>query len=160
MDRQEGMNANESDGADARQSEFYQRFSLSARMQHLLLGVSVTALVVTGIPLWCLKRPEYMWWVQSTLQDYGYIEITRVIHKAASVLMVLVCAYHLLYLLLSREGRREFVEFLPWPKDFVDVAQNSLYFLGVRKDRPRFGRYTYYEKFDYWAVYWAVVVTF
>lgn len=138
--------------------DWYQRFSLQSRIQHMLLGGSVTALILTGVPLWCLARPEYMWWTQNSMQDHGFIELVRIIHKVASVIMIIVCVYHLLYLAFSREGRREFIEFLPWPKDFVDVAQNCLYFVGIRKERPRFGRYTYYEKFDYWAVYWGSVI--
>jgi len=138
--------------------DWYQRFSLQSRIQHMMLGGSVTALILTGIPLWCLARPEFMWWTQNSMQDQGFIEIVRIVHKIASVLMIVVCVYHLLYLAFSREGRREFIEFLPWPKDFVDVTHNCLYFLGIRKERPRFGRYTYYEKFDYWAVYWGCVI--
>ena len=138
--------------------KFHQRWSLQARLQHFILAISVIILIVTGVPLWCLKHPDYIWWAQSGIQDYGFIELIRAFHKVASVAMMAVCIYHLLYLLYSREGRREFWALMPGPKDFVDVSQNLMYFVGLRKDRPRFGRYTYYEKFDYWAVYWGAVI--
>jgi cytochrome b subunit of formate dehydrogenase len=60
--------------------------------------------------------------------------------------------------MFTKEGRREFIELLPSFKDVADVTINSLYFLGLVKNRPSFRRYTYYEKFDYWAVYWGCVI--
>jgi cytochrome b subunit of formate dehydrogenase len=32
------------------------------------------------------------------------------------------------------------------------------YFLGKTEEKPRFGRFSYVEKFDYWAVYWGMVI--
>jgi cytochrome b subunit of formate dehydrogenase len=143
--------------ADIRGREYFKRFSLQFRIQHIVLFLSVVVLIVTGIPLWCLGRPWYGW-SQITVQAFGSIETIRYIHRAAAIALMAVSAYHILYTIYTREGRREFVELLPRPKDFADVTKNSLYFLGLLRERPRFGRYTYYEKFDYWAVYWGCVI--
>jgi cytochrome b subunit of formate dehydrogenase len=32
------------------------------------------------------------------------------------------------------------------------------YFTGLRKERPRFGRYNWREKFDYYAMFWGIPV--
>jgi cytochrome b subunit of formate dehydrogenase len=32
------------------------------------------------------------------------------------------------------------------------------YFVGKSDEKPRFGRFSYVEKFDYWAVYWGMVI--
>ncbi|MFH1744027.1 MAG: cytochrome b/b6 domain-containing protein [bacterium] len=139
------------------EQQYIQRFSLQFRVQHIVLFVSVIMLIVTGIPLWCLGKPGYGW-TQSTVQAFGSIETIRWIHRVAAGGLIVISVYHLLYTIYSREGRREFVQLLPTPKDFADVTKNSLYFLGLRKDRPQFGRYSYFEKFDYWAVYWGCVI--
>jgi len=57
-----------------------------------------------------------------------------------------------------REGRRNFWELLPRPKDVTDFFQMLRYFLGKSDEKPRFGRFSYVEKFDYWAVYWGMVI--
>jgi cytochrome b subunit of formate dehydrogenase len=47
---------------------------------------------------------------------------------------------------------------LPLPKDALDMKDNILFMLGLRKERPRFDRYMYLEKFDYWAVFWGMIM--
>src|SRR3990170_2607308 len=44
------------------------------------------------------------------------------------------------------------------PKDARDLVQNNRHFLGKAPEKPRFGRFSYIEKFDYWAVYWGCVI--
>jgi formate dehydrogenase subunit gamma len=137
--------------------EFFQRFSLQFRIQHVFLFLSTLTLIVTGVPLWFMGRPA-SGWSQSVVSAFGDIGTIRVIHRAGAVVLILVSIYHLYYTIFTREGRREFVALLPRVKDVVDVTINTLYFLGLTKKRPEFGRYTYYEKFDYWAVYWGCVI--
>ncbi|MCX7017332.1 MAG: cytochrome b/b6 domain-containing protein [Candidatus Sumerlaeota bacterium] len=143
---------------DPNESRYVMRFSLEFRVQHIVLFVSTLALIVTGIPMWCIGRPEYTFWSQAARPFYGGIDAIRQVHRWAAVGLIVVSIYHIYYILLTREGRREFWELLPKPKDFVDVARNSFYFLHLRKAPPRFGRYSYFEKFDYWAVYWGCVI--
>ena len=134
-----------------------QRFSFNLRMQHIVLFVSVLLLIGTGAPLFCLKHPEWFFWGQDA-PFIGSLAGWRFWHRVGAVILIAVSAYHLLYTFYTREGRREFIAWLPTPKDFVDVTQNSMYFLGLSKKRPRYDRYSYFEKFDYWAVYWGNVI--
>jgi hypothetical protein len=46
---------------------------------------------------------------------------------------------------------------LPSKQDFHDFIGNVKWFLG-RGPRPRYGRWTYWEKFDYFAVFWGIFV--
>jgi cytochrome b subunit of formate dehydrogenase len=46
---------------------------------------------------------------------------------------------------------------LPWPRDIRDFFQHIGWFLGIAK-APRFDRWGYWEKFDYWAVFWGIPV--
>jgi len=67
----------------------------------------------------------------------------------------------LLYRMRSREQRRRVLwgpeSMVPQPKDLRDIVQMFKWFLG-RGPRPRFERYSYMEKFDYWAVFWGVAI--
>jgi cytochrome b subunit of formate dehydrogenase len=46
---------------------------------------------------------------------------------------------------------------LPRKKDLRDVAASLKWFLG-KGPRPHYGRWTYWEKFDYMAVFWGIAV--
>ena len=46
---------------------------------------------------------------------------------------------------------------VPQPQDVIDIYRNFLWFIG-RGPRPQFDRWTYWEKFDYWAVFWGMFV--
>jgi cytochrome b subunit of formate dehydrogenase len=88
----------------------------------------------------------------------GGVQMSTLIHRIGAVGLIAVGAYHLLYLLVFRQGRRDFWELLPRPRDARDLLQMLRYFLGKTNDKPRFGRFSYVEKFDYWAVYWGMVI--
>jgi cytochrome b subunit of formate dehydrogenase len=66
--------------------------------------------------------------------------------------------YHLIYSLLHEEGRRDFVQMLPRKADFIHLGQNLKLFFGFSAERPAFGKFTYFEKFDYWAVFWGSII--
>lgn len=136
------------------EQQFVQRFGLQFRIQHTFLFVGTLILIFTGIPMWFLARPEYVFWGR----DFGGIEYLRFFHRIGAAGLIAVSVYHLFYTVFTREGRREFIQLLPKFKDVLDVMQNSLYFLGLSKKKPRFDRYSYCEKFDYWAVYWGCVI--
>lgn len=139
-------------------TEFFQRFSLQFRIQHIVLFISTTILIFTGIPLWCLSRPDFILWNSTCFELLGGLRGISLIHHCAAAALIVLSAYHLLYTIFSKTGRREFIDLLPGLKDVTDVMTNSLYFLGLTKKRPQFARYSYIEKFDYWAVYWGSVI--
>jgi len=66
--------------------------------------------------------------------------------------------HHFLYTILARDGRRDFLLLIPKLQDARDIRTNIRHFLGKSPERPRFGRFSYIEKFDYWAVYWGCVI--
>lgn len=139
-------------------TEYFQRFSLQFRIQHMILFISTTILILTGIPLWCLSRSDFIVWNSECFQWLGGIRAISLTHRYTAGVLILLSAYHLLYTIFSKKGRREFIELLPSFKDVANVTTNSLYFLGLTKKHPQFARYSYIEKFDYWAVYWGCVI--
>jgi cytochrome b subunit of formate dehydrogenase len=46
---------------------------------------------------------------------------------------------------------------LPGPRDVTEIRDNIRYMLGFG-DRPAYGKYSYLEKFDYWAVFWGMIM--
>lgn len=140
------------------EEETFQRFSLNERVQHIALFSSFIVLVITGFPL---KFPDAK--ILSTLLFLtGGVEGARILHRIAAVVMILDFLYHNVYISkLIFQGRIRFKDIfllVPRPRDVKDLFQNISYFLGLRKDRPRFDKFSYVEKFDYWAVYWGMFV--
>jgi formate dehydrogenase subunit gamma len=132
----------------------FERFSWNFRAQHWVLLVSCLTLIVTGLPL---KFHEARL-SQLFFDLVGGVGTSTLIHRIGAVGLMAVGGYHLFYLVAFREGRRNFLKLLPVPQDIFDFFQMVRYFLGWTEEKPRFGRFSYVEKFDYWAVYWGMVI--
>jgi cytochrome b subunit of formate dehydrogenase len=131
-----------------------ERFSWNFRAQHWVLLASCLILIITGLPL---KFHEAR--ISQLFFDLvGGVQTSTLIHRVGAVGLMVVGGYHLLYLLAFAEGRRNFLALLPRPQDVLDFFQMVRYFLGWSEVKPRFGRFSYVEKFDYWAVYWGMVI--
>jgi cytochrome b subunit of formate dehydrogenase/5-methylcytosine-specific restriction endonuclease McrA len=127
------------------------RMSLHQRWQHVVLFTSFIVLVITGF---ALKFPDS--WFAMLL---GTSERVRgLTHRLAGVILISVGAYHLLYVALTRSGRRLLLDFLPAPKDATDAWGTVLYYVGMRSEKPEFRRFNYAEKAEYWALVWGLIV--
>jgi cytochrome b subunit of formate dehydrogenase len=62
------------------------------------------------------------------------------------------------YLAATREGRRLIWDFAPRPKDAFDALGTMRYYLGLSRERPKFGRFSYAEKAEYWALVWGTAL--
>lgn len=139
----------------AGQEEFV-RMTLNERVQHILLASSFIVLVITGFGL---KFPEVFWvrWIVSIVGENAF-ELRGIIHRIASVVMVAVSLYHLLYVAFTVNGRQLVKDFWFRKQDIKDLSQSLLYLIGRTKIKPRFGRFSYIEKMEYWAVAWGTIV--
>ena len=132
----------------------FERFNWNFRTQHMILLGSCLILILTGLPL---KFHEAR--ISQLFFDLvGGVQMSTLLHRIGAAGLIAVGAYHFFYLLAFRQGRRDFWELLPRPRDATDLFQMLRYFLGKTNDKPRFGRFSYVEKFDYWAVYWGMVI--
>ncbi len=136
------------------EGEQFQRFNVQFRIQHVMMFTSVIILILTGLPLKFPNVDPLAWLIYLM----GGIENSRILHRIGASLLIFVAIYHTAYTVIHRDGRRDFLLLLPRPKDVLDALTNVKYFLGLSGTRPRFGRFSYVEKFDYWAVYWGCVV--
>jgi len=137
-----------------KEGEMFQRFNRNFRFQHMVMFSSVILLIITGMPI---KFPNFIL-SRFVINLWGGINNSTIVHRIGALMLVYFMVHHMLYSILSREGRRDFVLLIPMPKDVRDAVQNIRYFLGKVKEKPKFGRFSYIEKFDYWAVYWGCII--
>jgi len=74
------------------------------------------------------------------------------------VVLIGVSIFHLLDLILTREGRRLARDLFPTIDDARGPVQNLGYYLGLTRRKPEFARFNYAEKAEYWALVWGMFV--
>ena len=138
---------------------YYLRVDLFPRLLHGLLMGSFLGLAATGLPLkfsWAPRAGD----LARAMGGFGTILF---FHKAFAILLTLCFLLHLGYVLHLAFVRRESSVFwgpnsmLPQPKDVLDMFRHFQWFFGMGP-KPRFDRLTYWEKFDYWAVFWGMAI--
>ncbi|MGD0411017.1 MAG: cytochrome b/b6 domain-containing protein [Verrucomicrobiota bacterium] len=127
------------------------RMDAAQRWQHWALAASFIALAWTGF---ALKFPDS--WVAHSLGSSETFR--RWSHRIAGVVLLLAGAYHLGYISASREGRRLVRDMIPGPKDVREAAANMRWLAGLGGVKPKFGRFGYAEKMEYWAVVWGTII--
>ncbi|MGA2047959.1 MAG: cytochrome b/b6 domain-containing protein [Terracidiphilus sp.] len=133
------------------QNPFMVRMTANQRWQHLILFTSFIVLVITGFAL----RFPNSWLAEVLGMGEGLRSIT---HRVAGVVLIAAGIYHVFYLAATREGRRLIWDLAPGPKDVFDAWGTMLYYLGLSKERPKFGRFSYAEKAEYWALVWGTAL--
>jgi len=132
----------------------YPRFRLMARIEHMTLLVSFTILCLTGLP----QKFPFSPVSQGLIQLLGGIEVARMIHRWAAVVLVLGTVYHLLTSAYRLFVKREDMRMLPELKDGYDLRDTVAYNLGFSDEPPRMPKFNFGEKFEYWAVVWGTGV--
>jgi len=137
------------------------RFTRLQRALHSCMIVSFITLAMTGLTL----KFSYTKWAAILSHLFGGFETAGYIHRSAAVVMVGVFVTHLvdLYKLKRREHStwRSLVlgpgSMVPNRRDLTELLETLKWFIG-RGERPAYGRWTYWEKFDYFAVFWGIAV--
>jgi len=137
------------------------RFSRLQRTLHACMIVSFLSLALTGLTL----KFSYTGWAALLSRWMGGFQTAGFIHRTAAVLMFGVFITHLydLYRLKKHEYKSWRALFfgpntmLPTRKDLRQFIATMKWFVGVGP-RPQYGRWTYWEKFDYFAVFWGIAV--
>lgn len=136
--------------------EKYLRMSGSERIQHFLLFSSFIVLILTGFGL---KFPESFWvqWIVYIIGENAF-EARGLVHRIASVVMIVASIYHLYYISFTPRGKQLIKDFFPRKQDIIDFKSSMLYLVGKSEQKPRMGRFSYIEKMEYWAVVWGTVI--
>lgn len=136
-------------------ASLYLRMNLSERLQHGALLVSFITLVVTGF---MLRFPD-TWWVAHIRQlSESAFEIRSLAHRIAGVVLITAGLYHLCYIFFVPRGKQLIRDLLPRLQDIRDLRDVALYNLGFWKTKPKFDRFSYVEKAEYWALVWGTIV--
>jgi len=137
----------------------YQRFSATWRIAHLTFALSLMILTLTGMPLFF---PDSVW-APIIIENLGGPKIAGLIHRTAATVFGAVFFWHLFYVFVRvARNWRNFKIFgsdslIPNLQDGKDIIAMFKWFIGIAP-RPVFDRWTYWEKFDYWAPFWGVTI--
>jgi len=137
-----------------------ERFNIIFRIQHIVMFTTFLLLSFTG---WGLKYADAPGGVSTVwIRVWGGAETAGIIHRVAGVTMLLDFIWHVIYLGYLLATNRMTINLkttiIPLPKDVFDVIKNFMYFFGLSKEKARFGKYSYAQKFDYWAVFWGMFI--
>jgi cytochrome b subunit of formate dehydrogenase len=143
--------------ADVVSHTHYRRFDRADRLLHGSLMFSFLVLAFTGLPL--LFSHEA--WAATLARFFGGFGSAGTIHRVCAVVMITVFVIH-----LSRISQRLFRQkdlsvlwgpssMVPQPRDFFELVAHLRWFVGLGP-QPKFDHFTYWEKFDYWAVFWGM----
>ncbi len=140
---------------------FVRRFSTGQRVTHIFVIVSFLSLALTGMMLKFSSMP----WAEFLAGLLGGVRVAGVIHRIAATITFGYFAFHIGSLIQMKRRRRMSWKELAFGrnslmfnlKDLKDFLGTLKWFFG-RGPRPSYGRWTYWEKFDYLAVFWGVAV--
>lgn len=130
------------------------RMNLWFRIAHWGIMVSFPTLVVTGF---ALKYPD-SWWARPLLMWEASTGVRGGLHRMAAVVMIAATAYHFMHLALKKRDRSFIWAMIPTIKDATDIVGVFLYNLGLWSKEPKFAKFNYAEKMEYWAFMWGTVV--
>jgi cytochrome b subunit of formate dehydrogenase len=137
------------------------RFTRLQRTLHACMIVSFISLATTGLTL----KFSYTTWAGMVSRFLGGFQVAGFIHRTAALLMFGVFVTHIYSLLQLKKREHKSWRalllgpdtMLPTRQDFRQFAATMKWFIGMGP-RPQYGRWTYWEKFDYFAVFWGIAV--
>lgn len=137
------------------------RFTRLQRTLHACMIVSFLSLALTGLSL----KFSYTPWAATLSRLMGGFQTAGFIHRTAALVMFGTFITHLadLYRLKKHEyGSWRSLLFgpntmLPTGQDVMQFVATMKWFVGTGP-RPQYGRWTYWEKFDYLAVFWGIFI--
>lgn len=130
------------------------RLTLNERVQHGLLVVSFIVLVISGF---ALKYP-HAFWAAPIVRWEHFFPIRGWLHRIAGVVLIGASVYHIVYLSAKKSGRLWLKEMVPDLRDAREAAKTVEFNLGRRDQLPRYRRFNYVEKAEYWALVWGTAV--
>jgi cytochrome b subunit of formate dehydrogenase len=143
------------------EGKLYRRFNRFQRTLHLFMLISFLTLALTGMTL----KFSYMAWADWVSWLLGGFEAMGVLHRMGAITLIVVFMVHLWDLRRKRKAAN-----LSWLgmithqdsiifnlDDAREAFQSLKWFFGLGP-RPRYGRFTYWEKFDYFAVLWGIMI--
>lgn len=138
---------------------WFTRFTLGQRILHGVLVITFLGLAGTGLPL----RFSNDAGAKAFADFVGGFGVLLFFHKLCGVALTiafLIHVGHMIYRIVSTRDWRLLwgpSSLVPNKKDFEDLVGQFKWFLWLGP-KPKYDRYTYWEKMDYWAVFWGMAV--
>ena len=139
---------------------WYRRFTRAERVLHALLMLTFVGCALSGLPLIFADQG----WAVVLARMLGGFQGAGLIHRVCAAVMLGVFAVHVGLVVRRGWVTRDFLglvwgpdSMVPQPQDGIDIYNHFKWFIG-RGPRPTFDRWTYWEKFDYWAVFWGMAI--
>ncbi|MCP4293003.1 MAG: hypothetical protein GY780_14350 [bacterium] len=139
----------------------FRRFGSLERSLHVMVIVSFLTLAVSGMTL----KFSYQPWAQWLSGVLGGFQSTGTLHRMAAFLTFFYFTRHVINLFAKRSmSGKSWGQFIFGPEGMMFNARDGVEFVETLKwflhkgERPQYGRWTYWEKFDYFAVFWGVAM--
>ncbi|MGC2612678.1 MAG: hypothetical protein WA354_01505, partial [Terracidiphilus sp.] len=143
----------------AKAERWFNRFTREQRYLHAVLFSTFLGLAGTGLPL----RFSESIWARGLANAVGGFGAILFFHKFCALVLTVAFLIHVKEIFTRGLFRREKGIFwgatsmvANW-KDAKDMFNHMRWMLGLGP-KPQFERYAYWEKFDYWAVFWGMIV--
>ena len=139
---------------EATRPAWFVRFSLWQRFEHWLLVLSFATLLLTGLPQ-KYDDAAFSAWIIDLL---GSVTTARFLHRVAACVFVVESTVHAGEIAVSVLKRRFRPTMVITPQDFLDAINMLRYSVGLTSHRPRFDRFDYRQKFEYWGILFGAVM--
>ncbi|MGQ9618575.1 MAG: formate dehydrogenase subunit gamma [Candidatus Aminicenantia bacterium] len=152
-----------------------ERMNLVERVQHIVLMISFIILIFTGFPLLFY---EWVFW-RILFGAHILFYLRGLLHRISAVILIGLSIFHIFYVIFSKEGKFFLKAMIPKWKDVRDAFETFMHYFGftsylkkrgilVRfferhpywlfEELPKYERYDFRQKFEYWAVVWGSFV--
>ena len=138
---------------------YIQRFEVFARLLHIAMILSFLTLAITGMAL----KFSYAQWAVAVSGLLGGYEAMGTLHRVAAVVLFADFGVHFIYVRRKwKESGKSLMAYIfgresiiPNLYDLKELICTIKWFFGLGP-QPAYGYWTYWEKFDYFAVFWGV----
>jgi cytochrome b subunit of formate dehydrogenase len=124
------------------------RFSPLQRFEHLAVMLIFIVLAITGFP----QKFYDQRWAQVLMGWLGGVDTARWFHRAAGIMFGLLLVGHVLRLIGEVAVGKAALSMIPTKQDFADAVQTLRYYFGAIDRPPKFDRFDYRQKFEYWGL--------
>jgi len=135
------------------------RFGGWWRLAHLVGALSIMTLALTGLTVFFAESS----WAPFVMKILGGPRSAGIIHRIGAIGFMSVFFIHLIYFAVHIGRNLSTFQWfgpkslIPNWQDFADIVAMFKWFFGLAP-RPMLDRFTYWEKFDYWAPFWGMTI--
>jgi cytochrome b subunit of formate dehydrogenase len=135
------------------------RFDARTRALHIVVMTTFLGLAATGMPLLFNDAP----WARALARLFGGFHGAGLVHRTFGAVLLFAVVWHIadVFWRAFVRGERGLLwgpdSMVPQPRDAVQLWQQIKWFFEAGP-QPKFERFTYWEKFDYWAVLWGTAL--